>query len=342
MIIDWHLLQPAHLIIFGGSFVGLFTLIGLGLHYGWLVRAHHQRRGVYFAGFLLLLVIIAAIYLIVSPASLRLSLIVAGALILLVGTLDEYQALPARPQLVWQIIIAAVVVGGGWTIPYVSHPLHEGVLSLGWWQWQTLLFPGSLLALLWYVFLMNAINWLDGVDGLASGVGLVACCMLAAVSLLPSIQDGRTLSLSLVGAGSLLAFWLWNWPPARIFLGTTGSWFLGLYLGLTATLGGGKVVTTLLILALPVLDVGLVLWQRWRAGQSLWEGDQVRHLHHRLLAAGYSSRTITIMAMSVTALLGMCALLLQTQQKIIALGLVALILISVGSVILGKSSRSAV
>jgi len=189
------------------------------------------------------------------------------------------------------------------------------------------------------LLLINAMNWLDGVDGLASGVGVVALFTLAAVSLLPSTQDSMTLSLALVGAGATLGFLVWNWSPARVYLGTTGSWFIGLYIGMVAIVGGGKIVTTLLVLAIPVIDLGSVTVQRLLAGSAPWRGDTVRHLHHRLLAKGWSPQLISAAAMSLTAILGVIAIGWQTKYKVVAL-FTAIIVIVVLSLILMRSDEN--
>jgi len=173
---------------------------------------------------------------------------------------------------------------------------------------------------------MNAINWLDGVDGLAPSVSLVALLSLALLTLLPSVQDANTLSLALIGAGGTLGLLLWNFPPAKIWLGTSGSWWLGLYLGLVAVMTGGKIVTTLLVLAIPVLDFIFVTGQRIMAGRPPWQGDTTRHLHFRLLAGGYTDRQIVFIAIIASTLLGWAAITLQTYQKMIAFLLAAIML----------------
>ena len=186
---------------------------------------------------------------------------------------------------------------------------------------------------------MNSINWLDGIDGLAGSVGTVAFVTLAAVSLLPSTQDSTTLSLAVIGVGSLGAFTLWNWPPARVYLGTSGSWFLGLYLGLVAIVGGGKIATALLVLAIPALDALAVFVQRLFSGRPPWQGDQQRHLHHRLRAAGLSDTAITLLAITISAVFGTAAVLLQTRHKLmvlLAIGIALSLLVTVLGLRQGK------
>jgi UDP-GlcNAc:undecaprenyl-phosphate GlcNAc-1-phosphate transferase len=321
-LFDTRLLTPQLLLLAGTVFAATYAALAIMLRTRFLTlrAAQHQAR---YAGVALIASLTLASYVTVDSVPLRVGLLAGAFLILLVGTRDEQQPLTPPVQLVWQIVIATVVVAWGWTIPYVSHPWQEGIINLQWYALGSLWLPGSVLAIGWLLLLMNAINWLDGVDGLASGVGTVALLTLAVVSLLPSTQHEPTLKLALIGAGAVAALFLWSFPPARVFLGTSGSWFLGLYIGLVAMIGGGKVVTTLLVLALPVLDFLAVIIQRVWHKQAPWRGDTVHHVHHRLQQWGLSARSITLLAMVVTGACGVAAIVLQTAQKIVALGVAA-------------------
>ncbi len=310
---DFTPLTTTHIIWAIVAFAAAYFSLQLLQRRRWL----RKNNEVYYGGALVVgLTILFAIPSLQTKPTLLLGLVAAGAVILIGGVWDEVRPLRPFRQLLLQLAAALCAVGGGWTIHYISQPLGSGVI---------LFTPlvGGVVAVAWLLLLMNAMNWLDGVDGLASSVGTIALTTLAAVSLLPSVQDSLTLSLSLIGLGVVGGFLLWNWPPARVYLGTSGSWWLGLFIGALAIAGGGKIVTTLLVLALPVVDVMLVVAARFRAGQPLWEGDRVRHLHHRLLRRGFSHRTITISAAVITALLGSAAVMLQTEQKLVALSVAA-------------------
>lgn len=288
------------------------------------LRPVPRRRGVFYGGVVLVALASVAGAFALSDPRLRIGWLLSAAVTVMVGLADERQPLRPWPQLAWQAVIATMAVSSGWTIRYLSHPANAGVIHMDWITVGSVVLPGSVFAVLWLIFLMNAVNWLDGLDGLAPGIGLVALLTLAAISLRPATHDATTLMLAMIGAGATLGFWLWNFPPARVFLGTAGSWWLGLSIGLVAIVGGGKVVTTLLVLALPVADALAVVLQRVRTGQRPWHGDTLHHLHHRLLAAGWSPRGIVVLAVVTTAILGGLAVLLQTREKIIALALAAL------------------
>lgn len=340
MPLDLTLLTSWHLLLFGVSFAAVFSLFALLLKGRSGVLRRHQPSGVFYGGVILLGVADLLIYFLLEDVRLRVGLLAASFLILVIGIIDEQVRLSPGKQLLWQVVIALVAASWGWSIQEISNPWSGGVINLEWFTLSFLIFPGSFLSILWIVFLMNAVNWLDGVDGLAGGVTFVGLLTLAAVSLLPSIQDAESLRIALVGAGCILGFLLWNFAPAKVYLGTTGSWFLGLLIGFTAMLGGGKIVTTLLVLALPVIDVGLVLLSRLFAGRKPWQGDRVHHVHHRLLALRFSPRTIALLGIVVTSCLGVAAINLQTQQKIVAFITAAVVLVAVLLGMVYKQTRT--
>ncbi|HLD25424.1 MAG TPA: MraY family glycosyltransferase [Candidatus Andersenbacteria bacterium] len=331
-MLDFTPLRATHLAWGGMSFAIVWFWVKIALsRRPPALRAHPSHRA-YFAGVVLVTVTTLTSALLLEGIGLRLSLIGAAILILIIGTLDEVSPLSPARQLAGQIIIALLPVAAGWIIPHVMNPFGDGVVPIT--------YGGGVLTVLWLLFLMNSVNWLDGADGLATGVGTIALVTLAAVSLLPATQDPLTLSLALTGAGGSFAYLIWNWPPARIYLGTSGSWFLGLYIGLVAIIGGGKIATTLLVLAIPTLDVLLVIVQRLLAGQRPWRGDTTRHLHHRLQARGTSPVLLAALALLVTAVLGLGAVMLQTRHKLLTVIAVAAML-SATSLRLWRQQKSA-
>jgi UDP-GlcNAc:undecaprenyl-phosphate GlcNAc-1-phosphate transferase len=320
-------LTQQHLLLFGTSFILVHLMFSLIIKRptGYL-RQVSGHPSVYYGGAVLIGIISLVAFFSLPSQNLRLGLLAAAFMTLLIGMLDEKYKLSPLAQIFWQFIIATLAVIWGWSISYISHPLEQAVISLDIYHLGPLMLPGSLLTIAWLLLLMNAVNWLDGIDGLALSVSLTALLTLALLALLPSVQDPITLALALTGAGAAMGLLLWNFPPARIYLGTSGSWFLGLYVGIVAILTGGKIVTTLLVLAIPVLDFFFVILQRSFSRQPPWQGDTTRHLHYRLLAYGFTSRQIVIMAIFVSALLGWGALSLQTYQKMITFALSAVML----------------
>lgn len=158
----------------------------------------------------------------------------------------------------------------------------------------------------WTVGLMNTINFVDGLDGLAGGITILASVVLMVVSVIL----GQYLVAVLCGifAGSVLGFLPHNWNPARIFMGDSGAMFLGLSLAVLANMGGAKLATLLLLIGIPVLDVALVIIQRVTGGRGAMHYD-MRHLHHKLLESGFTPKQIVLIYYSLTGFFGLLAVL---------------------------------
>lgn len=322
MLFDTKILAIEDTYLFLGTFIVAFIWIG------YITRRRHRQSTIVYAGIPLLAILLATGWAGIKEPLLLLGYVVAALLIAFVGSLDERLRLAASQQLAAQLLLVLVVIATGWLIPYVTNPIGEGVVHLSSsLMGATLLTFAPLWTAVWILLVMNAINWLDGVDGLAAGVGVAAFIVLAAISLLPSTQDIPTLRLSLIGAGVWLGFWLWNIAPAKAYLGTTGSWLLGWYLAIVAMQGGGKIATAALVLAIPLIDAAIVIWQRVKAGRKPWQGDTKFHLHHRLAARGYSPNTIVIIFVTISAALGAVAVAAHTYVKILFLVMVAVILV---------------
>jgi UDP-GlcNAc:undecaprenyl-phosphate GlcNAc-1-phosphate transferase len=234
---------------------------------------------------------------------------------------DDFRRLGAMPQLVGQVLVALVPVAFGVTISSISNPFAPppfgGVLLLPAW----VAVPATVA---WLVLLMNAMNWLDTMDGLAGGVGAIAAVILFVVCL--SLRQSTIAFLPLALAGACLGFVPYNFNPARVFMGTTGSMFLGYALGVVAIIGGAKIASTMLVLGVPVLDSLLVITQRTLAGRHPWRGGDNAHLVHRLLGIGLTQRKIALIVYSICALFGYLATSLIRTEKLYAFGALAVVL----------------
>jgi UDP-GlcNAc:undecaprenyl-phosphate GlcNAc-1-phosphate transferase len=211
--------------------------------------------------------------------------LVVGAALSLVGALDDLYDLSPGKQMIAQVACAALVIPFGVRIDVLSDPLHPGAMSsLGVWS--------TPLTLLWIVAVTNAVNWIDGLDGLAAGVCAIAALALA----LMAAQTHQVVLGVMAGAlcGSLLGFLRYNFSPARIFMGG-GALFVGFCLATTATLGAFKTATVMalavpiLILGVPIFDTAFVITRRLLAGRPIYQADK-SHVHHRLLARGFTQR----------------------------------------------------
>lgn len=319
MMFDTAILTPWHLTIMLGMFIVTYVaLAALSAKKPIAWRVHATGKPIYYAGWILAFLVTIPSAIVLSDIRLAIGLSGAVLISILVGRLDEEKHFSAFRQLFWQIIIAAWAVWWGWSILHVTNPFGEGIIILP-------AIVGAGAAFAWLLLLMNAMNFLDGTDGLASEVALITCITLAAISLLPATQDATTLLLALISCGALAAFFLWNAPPARMYLGTSGSWFLGLILAAIAIVGGGKIATVLIVLALPLSDALFVVIHRIVSGQAPWRGDTKRHLHHRLADAGFSRWGILVLTGILTITLGYVGVAAPTYVKIIVLAVAAVL-----------------
>ncbi|OGY37842.1 MAG: hypothetical protein A3E36_02190 [Candidatus Andersenbacteria bacterium RIFCSPHIGHO2_12_FULL_45_11b] len=321
MIFDTAIVAPVYglvaIAVFGVTALALILFVRLQPK-SFLV---HGSSNIYYAGIVLAGSIALSSMWFVGSWKLAGGLLAALALVTFVGTIDERKKLSARTQLLAQAAIAGISVYAGWVIPYISNPIEGGVIFLNIPIWGII--PGALLAFIWIIACMNAMNFLDGTDGLAPAIGAIACIALAGISMLPATQDARTFVLAVIGLGALSAFFLWNAPPAKVYLGTTGSWCIGLFIALVAMIGGGKISTTLIVLAIPMLDALFVIGHRIIAGQVPWKGDTTRHLHYRLAYAGLSKWNIVIIMSICTLLFACIGVFVSTTSKIITLSILA-------------------
>lgn len=311
MIFDITLLSAWHFVLLLGVFVAMYALLNHLIRtrpVAW--RVHSTGKPIYFAGWLLALLITIPASFVLHDMRLAIGLIGATIMIILIGRLDEDRSISVRRQLFWQALIAAWAIYFGWTIPYISNPVGDGIIVVS---------IGGIAAFIWLMVCMNAMNFLDGTDGLATLVGIIAFLALVGISLLPATQDPVTLVLSLTAMGALLAFFLWNAPSARVYLGTSGSWFLGLFLGMTAIIGGGKIATAFIVLALPVLDALFVVVYRMIVRKDPTKGDTTSHIHHRLQTAHISPWGILLIIGGMTGVLAVVAVVFPTHIKLSAL-----------------------
>nr|WP_254216891.1 MraY family glycosyltransferase [Synechococcus sp. CCY 9618] len=255
----------------------------------------------------------------------------AGALCyFVIGLADDLFALPPLPRLLGQVLVAAAVWNQGVRIGSIDLPFGLGSDTAS----LTLSAGLSLLAtLVWLVGITNAINWLDGLDGLAAGVSGIAAVGLLSVSFSLSQPAAGLLAAAL--AGSCLGFLRHNFNPARIFMGDGGSYFLGFALAAISIVGPAKRLTSvslllpLLILSLPLADMSAVIMGRLREGRSPFYPDR-RHLHHRLLRAGFSHRRTVVLIYAFTQWLASLALVLaNAEMRFLWLGLATAVLIAV-------------
>lgn len=248
-------------------------------------------------------------------------LLLGGTLIFGVGVLDDIYEFGPLPQFIGQAVAAIVAIACLIFIEYVNNPLTGQ-------QTDTFPFPVTVVVtFFWLIFMMNTMNFLDGLDGLAGGVTLIAGAMLfinSAYRVTPAQTSVSFLPVALVGVCA--AYLLFNFYPARIFMGG-GAQYLGFTLGALSIIGGAKMGTILLVLGLPLIDVVWQALDRLWHGRSPFRGDR-GHLHFRLLDMGFTQRQIVIGYYAFCLFFGALTLVTSSQLfKFIALGALGVIVL---------------
>ncbi|MFH1534408.1 MAG: MraY family glycosyltransferase [Patescibacteria group bacterium] len=279
-------------------------------------------------------------------------ILIAGALLMLGGYLDDKYNLKPHLQLIWPILAGLVIIAAGIGIPYISSPfggtIHLDTVKIELFKISN--FPYSitlwadLIAFVWLMVMVYTTKFLDGLDGLVPGIGTIGAIVIFALSLTNDVAQPETALLSVIFAGALAGFLIFSFHPARIFLGESGSTFIGFILGVLAIISGAKIATALLIMGVPLLDVVWVILRRvFKEKRSPFWGDK-KHLHFRLLDIGLSHRQTVVFLYAVTGAFGLTSLFLSTKGKLIALIVLAITMILLGlSLVLvykGKSDRA--
>lgn len=235
-----------------------------------------------------------------------LAILLGGSVLVIVGFIDDQleDGLPPLFRLLVQILVALLLVVCKIQIhiDYFGAPI-DGIVSV-------------IFTVLWVVGITNAVNLMDGIDGLAGGVSFITAMILLAASAQFETRAAATLVSASVG-GAALAFLRHNYHPSRIILGDAGAYFLGYVLAATSILGSAKASTitslipTILLLLVPVVDTSQVIIKRLLAGTNPLSTPGKDHLHHRLLAQGFSQRHSAVILWGVTLAAGIIAMRMQ-------------------------------
>lgn len=262
----------------------------------------------------------------------RFTLTALAALIaVVVGFVDDWLELRARWQFLGYLVIAAVVVAAGITVERIDDPFTaEGLLELA---------PPVAVGftVFWVVGMNVALNFIDGLDGLAAGVCAIAAFTLGGIALMPQIDEPFVAWMEFTLAGALLGFLQFNFHPARLFLGTSGVAFVGTLLAVLSIFGTAKVAAVLLVLGVPIIDTFYVLVRRAVAGRPPFAPDR-SHFHHQLLDIGLSHRRAVLLIYAMTLGLATIAALTSGRAQLVSFLGVAVLL---GIVVVALAQRSA-
>jgi UDP-GlcNAc:undecaprenyl-phosphate/decaprenyl-phosphate GlcNAc-1-phosphate transferase len=268
---------------------------------------------------------------------------IGGTLIFVLGLMDDLESLPAKFKLLVQILAGSAAYSLGVRIKSIPIPMHMNIdfgfihlqggtpIELSW-----LSLP---LTVLWLVGMSNAVNLIDGMDGLAAGVSAISSLTIWSVAMADSIDRPYAALVAAVLAGALCGFLRWNFNPARIFLGDSGAYLTGFILGAVSITGVIKGVAAatlivptfllvLLILFFPILDTAFAIVRRTIRGRSIFSPD-AGHIHHRLLRAGLSQKHVAYLLYGMSAALGLLAASFVHQQEYFLKLSVAVVLMAV-------------
>jgi len=260
-------------------------------------------------------------------------ILLGGTFMFTVGLYDDRHELKALPQLAAQLVASLIAVATLVFIERVMNPFTNRLVIFPWY-WT------ALITIVWITGMINTVNFLDGLDGLAAGVAAI----VAAVLFVHMYREGQysVSLLPLALLGSTLGFLPYNFYPARVFMGSTGSFFLGYAVATLSIVAGARMATVLLVLAMPILDVGWLILVRLRQRRAIGVGDR-SHLHFRLLDLGLSQRQVVLLYCSLSASFGVLALVVSSRLfKLGALLVLGLITVAVLAVVawLGERRRS--
>jgi UDP-GlcNAc:undecaprenyl-phosphate GlcNAc-1-phosphate transferase len=235
-------------------------------------------------------------------------LIFGGTLILMIGIWDDVMGMSPKGKLIAQLGVASISMLYGFSIAFVQDPFHHG---------HVIYFPLYVsipVTLLWYVGMMNAINFIDGLDGLLSGLTAIAGLFLLLINMTQGHPEIALVLAALVGGA--LGFLPYNYNPAKIILGDSGALFIGYVFATVSIIGASKVAFTislivpLILLGLPILDTAFVIVRRAVTGRKIYEADR-GHFHHQLIFRfGLNVRQAVLLIYALCIALGLVALLL--------------------------------
>ena len=251
------------------------------------------------------------------------SLVVACLVMVVIGAIDDAKDLRPLTKLAWQFLAAAIALVGGIGITVIANPLGGSIdLSLGRFAVNLFCFNfhiapiSNVISIFWMVGMANTVNFLDSLDGLAAGVSGIAGVILFLLSL--SVNQPAVALLAIILAGSAFGFLPMNFNPAKIFMGDSDAYFLGLVLAMLSIYSGGKLATAVLVLGLPIFDAIWAVIRRLAQSRSPFSADK-GHIYHLLIGAGFSQREVALALYVIALVCGLAAIIINSTGKLLAI-----------------------
>ena len=258
-------------------------------------------------------------------------LIAGGAILIIGGALDDIKNLPPRLQILFPLAATLVVILSGVGVSKLSSPFG-GIIYLA----------APLSGLIIFPYIMGttyATKFFDGLDGLVTGLAAIGSLLIMILALTTRYFQPDVALIAVIALGAFAGFLPWNFHPAKIYLGEGGALFAGYILGVLSIVSGAKIAIVLMALGVAVVDAAWVIVRR-----VLWEkrspvSADRKHLHHRLLDAGFSQRNAVLFLWFISAAFGASALLLQSAGKFVAFVLLAIVTLTVGAAAILKRKK---
>ncbi len=289
-------------------------------------RKIHNKPMPYFGGLAIYVSIIACMVVYMPHTSTNLHIIAGATLIVLTGIVDDMYDMPAKVKLLMQIIAALIAIKGGVQIHFITNPLSETGMSY--------LFNGLsyIITLIWLVGITNTINLIDGLDGLASGVASIAATTLLFTASKMG-HDFIVMQCAII-AGASLGFLPFNFNPAKIFMGDTGSMLLGYMLAVTSVSGMIKSVAAVALavpifaIGLPIFDTTFAIIRRYINKKPIMEADK-DHLHHKLMKSGLNQRQTVLIMYFISMMLGIVSVTIADTDPFTGIIVATIVVIAV-------------
>lgn len=276
--------------------------------------------------------------------------LIGGTMIFVVSFLDDLLDVNPFIRLIVQVVAAMVLVFSGIGILSITNPFGGSPFILDAHKISFSLFGqifnfgllSAIFTIIWVVLIVNTMNFLDGVPGMVSGTSFVSGVALFLLSVKPGnlVDQNAVIIMSGILFAMALGFLFFDFYPAKILMGDTGSMFLGFILATLAIYSGGKIATAFLVLGFPILDAIWVIFRRVIKGKSPFKGDY-HHFHHRLIEIGLSERQAMSVIYLISAVFGGIAVFIGSTQKLVAVGIMILLMILIGGGVtfLSKNKR---
>lgn len=283
-------------------------------------RRVHDKPMPRFGGMAIFIGVTVSLLIFAGPEEKFSGVIIGGILIYILGAIDDLMDLSPKIKFLGQAACGCIVFFMGIRLEFINNFFGPGKLIFG----DTLCF---VITILWIVGITNAINLVDGLDGLASGISAIASLCIAYAAYIHGQYEVATAMLAV--AGGSLGFLPFNFHPAKIFMGDSGSQFLGFCLATISLIGPTKSATVVavaipaLVLGLPIFDTAFAILRRTVRGQSVAVGDK-EHLHHRIMRAGFGQRRSVMIMYGISGIMGVVAVLYSRDCFVEPLGLIAI------------------